>query len=132
MTNTKIYMYNPLSKSDSLKTFELVRKTKIKVCQRKDITFSFLLLSKSLVTNWLLPLSWKVLIIFRCVIWRKGRSGERSVVTGTGRGRRIRHGFVELLWNRTDIERLSWSWNWWKYMVYLSMWSHQGRPYCEQ
>lgn len=51
MTNTNIYMYNPLSKSDSLKTFELVRKTKIKVCQRKDITFSFLLLSKSLVTN---------------------------------------------------------------------------------
>lgn len=48
------YICTILCQKVSLKTFELVRKTKIKVCQRKDITFSFLLLSKSLVTNWLL------------------------------------------------------------------------------
>lgn len=114
------------------KRLSLYEKQKSRFVSEKTSLFrSFYFQSLKLQTDYCF-LSWKVLIIFRCVIWRKGRSGERSVVTGTGRGRRIRHGFVELLWNRTDIERLSWSWNWWKYMVSLSMWSHQGCPYCEQ
>lgn len=95
--------------------------------QRKAICFSLILFLKS---SDYCCLSWKVLIIFRGVHWRKGDL-EDVVLWQERMFRRIRRGFVEL-WGTEQILNDCFGTGIDENIWFLSVWSHQGRPYCEQ